>query len=35
LKVEEAIGDENKLLGTALAQKVQEIARGKLRVDGN
>jgi ATP-binding protein involved in chromosome partitioning len=35
LKVEEAIGDENKLLSTALAQKVQEIARGKLRVDGN
>jgi len=35
LKVEEAIGDENKLLSTALAQKVKEIARGKLRVDRN
>jgi ATP-binding protein involved in chromosome partitioning len=35
LKVEEAIGDETKLLGTALAQKVKEIAAGRLRVDGN
>ncbi|MCJ7763302.1 Mrp/NBP35 family ATP-binding protein [Candidatus Bathyarchaeota archaeon] len=35
LKVEEAIGDETKLLGTALAQKVKEIATGRLRVDGN
>jgi ATP-binding protein involved in chromosome partitioning len=35
LKVEEAIGDEKKLLGTALAQKVKEIAAGRLRVDGN
>lgn len=35
LKVEEAIGDEAKLLDTALAQKVKEIARGKLRVDRN
>jgi len=34
-KVEEAIGDEKKLLGTALAQKVKEIAAGRLRVDGN
>ena len=30
LKVEEAIGDETKLLETALAQKVEEIARGRL-----
>ena len=30
-KVEEAIGDETKLLETALAQKVEEIARGRLR----
>jgi ATP-binding protein involved in chromosome partitioning len=30
LKVEEAIGDETKLLGTALAQKVKEIAKGRL-----
>jgi ATP-binding protein involved in chromosome partitioning len=35
VKVEEAIGDETKLLGTALAQKVKEVARGKLRVDRN
>ena len=35
LKVEEAIGDETKLLGTALAQKVKEIAAGRLCVDGN
>lgn len=35
VKVEEAIGDEAKLLGTALAQKVKEVARGKLRVDRN
>jgi ATP-binding protein involved in chromosome partitioning len=35
LKVEETIGDENKLLDTALAQKVQEIATGRLRVDRN
>jgi ATP-binding protein involved in chromosome partitioning len=35
VKVEEAIGDETKLLGTILAQKVKEIARGKLRVDRN
>jgi len=35
LKVEEAIGDEKKLLGTAIAQKVKEIAAGRLRVDGN
>ena len=35
LKVEEAIGDETKLLDTALAQKVKDIARGKLRVDRN
>ena len=34
-EVEEAIGDEKKLLGTALAQKVKEIAAGRLRVDGN
>ncbi len=34
-KVEEAIGDEAKLLSTALAQKVKEVARGKLRVDRN
>jgi ATP-binding protein involved in chromosome partitioning len=35
LKVEEAIGDETKLLETALAQKVKEIARGRPHVDGN
>lgn len=35
VKVEEAIGDEAKLLGTALAQKVKEVARGKLRFDRN
>jgi ATP-binding protein involved in chromosome partitioning len=29
-KVEEAIGDETKLLHTALAQKVKEIAKGRL-----
>ena len=31
LKVEEAIGDETKLLSTVLAQKVKEIAKGRLR----
>jgi MinD superfamily P-loop ATPase len=30
LKIEEAIGDETRLLGTALAQKVKEIATGRL-----
>jgi len=35
LKVEEAIGDETKLLSTTLAEKVKEVARGKLRVDRN
>lgn len=35
LKVEEAIGDETKLLETALAQKVKEIARGRLSLDRN
>ena len=35
LKVEEAIGDETKLLNTVLAQKVKEMVRGKLCVDRN
>ena len=35
VEVEEAIGDEAKLLGTELARKVKEVARGKLRVDRN
>ncbi len=30
IEVEEAIGDEAKLLGTALAKKVKEIAKGRL-----
>jgi ATP-binding protein involved in chromosome partitioning len=32
VKVEEAIGDETKLLSTALAQKVKEIAKGRLEI---